>query len=195
MRAQVISADFVMTFVVYLLALSLFFYNARSFLTVKNQIDINAPADLVLNRLDQVYEKGYDFIEGSKILNDGLENITNDPVAGPDPDKAYNVFFREFRSDSFRKVDYCVYLQRIEPDGSITIVRNFIAYDEDSLVGEPNSYIAPGTPCGTDGSHPHMRMNPLCNTTSPIESVVLTKPILFNKEIVDLKVMICAETI
>ena len=75
-----------------------------------------------------------------------------------------------------------------------SIFRNYNVNNQDdypiSLVEKLDPY-AGGFPCGTNPPLPYPSHRPNC--PGKAESIVLTKPVLHNYEIIDLNVFICAE--
>ena len=175
-RAQVISMDFVMTFAIYLLALSVFFFALKGNFTDSTSLDVNA--ELIFNKLTNAYDLETDILDGAKVSNlDQFQGV------GYDPHDGYRIFFRDFESANFKKIDYCVFLQDKED-----IVFHFEAYKDDFSLSDYSIFLG-GSKCGED---PMFRssVTPSCKAE---ESIILEKPVLYDGKIMKLKVLACAE--
>ena len=185
-KSQIISMDFIMTFVVYLFALSVFFFSLRNVLS-SNDAGLDVSGELLFNRIDQIYDNEYDFLDNSKL------DITKfDTFFSLDNKQVYDYLFKDFENPAFfTRIDYCVYLVD-KTDNSI--FRNYNVNNQDDypilLVDKFNSG-AGAFPCGTNPPLPYPSHRPDC--PGKAESIVLTKPVLHNNAIIDLKVFICAE--
>jgi hypothetical protein len=129
-KAQIISMDFILTFVVYLFAVSIFFFGIQeTYFSKQPELDINS--DLMFAKLSNVYDD-YSFLENSKIITD-FDSF----IDAYDPETSYEKYFQSFESPLFKKIDYCIYLQ-----DETGILRNF-------NVNKPGDYsiFIQGTEC------------------------------------------------
>ena len=177
-KAQVISMDFVMTFGIYIFALSVFFFALKGNFSDNTSLDVNA--ELIFNKLTNAYDLETDILDGAKISN--LDQFEAEPY------KSYDVFFRDFESVNFDKIDYCVFLQ-----DNTGIVYHFAAYknifEEDSDNADAYSIYLGATKCGI-GSMSRSGVSPSCKGK---ESIVIEKPVLYEGNIMKLKVLVCAD--
>jgi len=177
-KAQIISMDFVMTFAIYIFALSIFFFAITGNFSDSTNLDLNA--ELIFNKLANAPNLETDILDGAKIIN--LEDF------GGDSYKSYNVFFRDFENPKFKKIDYCVFLHN-----ETNILFHFSAYkkiydnDEENLEEYP--IFLGETKCG-EGAMKRSNVKPSCKAK---ESIILEKPVLYEGEIMKLKVLVCAE--
>jgi hypothetical protein len=176
--------DFIIAFVIFIFALAFFFSVLRTSLSYEN-ISLNAPSELIFSRMDQIYVEDYDFLDGSVIdiekLDDFVEKYT--------PNQIYGLIFRDFDNPSyFRTMEYCVFIENKTPEKS-EIIKNFAVYTgESSLI----SFEDNGNPysCGEDNYKRYSKL-PHCDIKEA-EALLLSKPVLYNKDIMNLKVLICA---
>lgn len=176
MKSQIISMDFVMTFVVYLLALSLFFFGLKEsfFLNNNNKLDISY--ELLFNKITEIYDEEIDFLEGIKI-----DNVKFDNFLGKDSIFLYDIFFKDISSTSFKKISYCLFLENKNKQ----IIKNKAIYpseDFSSFIYFDNQNF-----CGNDQI---FNSKPKCQLE---ESILLKKPVLYNRDIYNLYLLICAE--
>ena len=163
-----------MTFVVYLFAVSIFFFAIDEvYFSKQPELDINY--DLMFSKLSNVYDE-YSFLENSKIRTD-FDSFLNTY----DPELAYEKYFQSFESVAFSRIDYCIYLQN---DSGIIINFNV------NKTGYYPIFITGDVECGTNPSLVYTDVVPECKSD---DAVVYAKPVLFKGEIVDLKVLACGE--
>lgn len=187
-KSQVISMDFVMTFVVYLFALSVFFFFMKNaFSYGDDKLDVSA--ELVFGRLDQTYAEGYDFLEGMTIDVQKLDSFL---TANYRPKSLYDFVFRDFENSAyFVRTDYCIFIENRTP-GKSEIVANFAAYSS-SAPGDYNITIVGDVKCGTNPTLVYDVIDMNCDRTKKIEAIVLRKPVLYGKDLMSLNILICAE--
>lgn len=182
-KAQIISMDFILTFVVYLFAISIFFFAINESYFSK-QIDLDINSELMFSKLSNVYDEDYSFLENSKIIPDFDVFLSSyNPVV------AYEKYFQSFDNLVFKDIDYCIYLERDND-----IIRNFDVYSENSE--DYSIFILHDgfeVKCGTNKLNQYLN-DPILDCRSD-ESIILIKPVLFNGEIVNLKVLACGERI
>lgn len=177
-QSQIISIDFILTFVVYIFALSLFFFYVEDSVAQINYLDLNA--ELIFSKLDNIFDNEYSFLDGSKIVQ--IENV----LSGYDEVTAYSLYFKEFENQQqFRKIDYCIFIQNKTSSG-IQIMKNFAAHNEYS----ENSIFFFLDKCGQ--TNMIYETLPYCNITRS-DSIIISKPVLYKNQIMDLKVLACAE--
>jgi hypothetical protein len=186
-KSQIISMDFIMTFVVYVFALSVFFFAMQNALLYDSPT-LDVPSELLFSRLYNTYTSAYDFLDGSKVDDIKLDNL----LAAYNPNKGYEFFFKDFEDAAlFQKIDYCIYLEDKTAVGTQVLI-NFAAYTNSSKA--PYSiYITGNVLCGTENKRLYTNAKPHCNSTLASESIVLTKPVLYGRELINLKVLICAK--
>jgi len=183
-KSQIISMDFIMTFVIYIFALSVFFFALKNAFSY-NTIDLDVSSELLFSRLDQVYNKDYDFFEGSKIDKEKLDIFL---TGNYNPEELYDFVFKDFENPNlFQRIDFCIYIENRTADRRI-IVRNFAAYDKQ----EDYPLMLAGSICGNESMRSYTNPIIRCNSNN-VESIVLSKPVLFGNEIMALKVLICAK--
>ncbi len=189
-KAQVVSMDFIMTFVVYIFALSLFFFALKTSVSY-SQVDLDIQAELVFNRLDQIYVDEYDFLDGAKVNKTKLDNYLNNLK---DPLSYYDFVFKDFENSAyFEKMYYCVYLENSTGINK-RILRNFAAYsrfDTGDIAEKYPATFPSNVKCGVTPFQIYSSA-PECNNKN-MEAVVLSKPVLYDQEIINLKVLICAK--
>ena len=171
--------DFILTFVVYLFAISVFFFaiNESYF---SNQIDLDINSELMFSKLSNIYDD-YSFLKNSKVISDfDIFLSSYDPII------AYEKYFQSFDNLVFNDVDYCIYLEK-----GNEIIRNFEVYSEDL---EDYSIVFTDTPfeslCGANPTQLYTDIKPYCKLD---ESIMLTKPVLFQGEVVNLRIIACGE--
>jgi len=141
-------------------------------------LDLNS--ELIFSKLDNVIDKDYLFLDGSKIVQ--IENV----LSGYDEIIAYDVYFKEYENQQqFRKIDYCIFIQNKTSTG-IQVMKNFAAHSENSL----NSIYFFLDKCGDTNTI--YEILPHCNITKS-DSIIISKPVLYKNQIMDLKVLACAE--
>ena len=184
-KSQVISMDFIMTFVVYLFALSVFFFSLRNVISSDNA-GLDVSGELLFDKIDQTYDDEYDFLDNSKLDLDKFDNFFSQ-----DSKIVYNYLFKDFENIAlFERIDYCIYL--VDKNDN-AIFRNYVASKDDNsvIILEDTFNAAASLPCGdvTDGHY----TTKIPDCPGKAESIVLTKPVINNYDIIDLKVFICAE--
>ncbi|MBN2368611.1 hypothetical protein JXC34_06325 [Candidatus Woesearchaeota archaeon] len=191
-KSQVISMDFIMAFVIYLFALSFFFFSMQGILATGASASLDVPSELMFGKLEIVENEDYDFLDSSKVDDAKLTKFMEDF----NPRKTYDFFFVDFEDfRQFTRIDYCVYLERIN-ENSTDILRN-VAASKDHPSQDYSIMVTPEFKCGQQEKMLYQgianKEYPRCSPSSKSESVVLTKPVLYKGEIVNLKVLICAE--
>ena len=185
-KSQVISMDFIMTFVVYLFALSVFFFSLRNVISSDNA-GLDVSGELLFDRIDQIYDDEFDFLDNSKLYLDKFDDFFSQ-----DSTIVYNYIFKDFENIAlFKRIDYCVYLVNKTAN---SIFRNYNVNSQDNypiLLVEKENPDAGGFPCGTNPPLPYPTHRPDC--PGKAESIVLTKSVVHNNAIIDLKLFICAE--
>jgi hypothetical protein len=176
-KAQIISMDFIMTFVVYIFALSVFFFGLGDALPVSDP-DLDVQADLLFNKLAEI-DENVDFLDHSKINNVKLAQFSTTY----NYDDGYNFIFRDFDNPAFIRTDYCIYLEN--PRTNIIL--------ENVAAGVEEGYTIYFTDTQKCGQYTGNNRQPYCSNDIKAESIVLTKPVLYNGEITYLKILICAE--
>lgn len=180
-KAQIISMDFILTFVIYLFAISVFFFAiSESYFSKETELDVNA--DLIFSKLSNVYDEDYSFLKHSKIKLEFIEFLKESSSPKYDFLVGYEKYFQTFENPLFAKLDYCIYLQ----NGSDIIV-NFPAYKTDYSIFMVNDF-----ECGRNPTLVYTDIIPECRND---ESVVVSKPVLYKQDIVELKVLVCGEEI
>jgi len=172
-KAQIISMDFVMTFAIYIFALSVFFFALKGNFTDNTSLDVNA--ELIFNKLTNAYDLETDILDGAKISN--LDQFDGEP------NRCYDVFFKDFENPNFKKIDYCVFLQH---DNNIKY--HFAAYSDNFGADEFTIYLG-GTKCGI-GAMERSDVKPSCKAK---ETIVIEKPVFYDGQIMKLKVLVCGE--
>lgn len=167
-RSQVISMDFIMTFVIYMFAISVFFLVMKDSAALKEKASLDVSAELLFSRLDQVYNEA-DFLDGY--------TVNKDAVDGWNAQEAYDFIFRDFDdSAAFKRTDYCIYLDNRTYNESKYLLK-LRAWDDKSY----DNYLI------------DLEGEPHCSSSKKIESIVLSRPVLYGKDIMNLKILICAE--
>jgi hypothetical protein len=188
-RAQVISMDFIMAFVVFMFVLSVFFFALTSKLGNQDRAGLDISAELLFEKIDNVKIKGYDFIEGSRITEANFESF----VDGYDPEKAYNYMFKDFESPSFfKKIDYCIYLENRTGDKS-EIIRNVQVWDKKNYPKRYSVLLDGNTYCGTNTKLTYSDPKPYCNESMKQEALIITRPVLYGNDIMNFNIFMCAE--
>jgi hypothetical protein len=178
-KAQVISMDLIMTFVIYLFVLSIFLFFLGD--TIGSQNNEQLKPELILNKLNNIFINDYKLIKNSKIIN--IENFENKY----DEQRSYDIFFREFDNQKvFKKIDYCLFLSKKTENG-IRILKDFASYRNGT---KGYSIYFNDIPCG-QLNNLYMGL-PYCITPKS-DSVLMKKSVLFNDEIVDFNVLSCAQ--
>jgi len=187
MKAQVISMDFIMTFVVFLFSLSVFLFLLDDSLSFKDS-SLDVSSELIFTKLEQIYDEEVDFIDNSKIDRPKLiEFIDQNQIGLTKNYRAYDLLFKEFEDPfEFNRIDYCVYLERKQENDKI-VLNNFAAGKADGY----SIYIDSDHNCTATGTY--INAKPDCIDSKKTESIVLTKPVLYQGYIVNLKVLICAQ--
>jgi len=181
MKSQVISMDFVLTFIIYMLALSIFFVLVRDSMVRENSLEYSR--ELIIEKFEQT--PAQTFLKNSKLDLDKLDEF----IAQYNYDEAYQIFFKDFESTKYNRIDYCIYLQK-STHNSTQIIRNFAAgkkLDYPIIMG---TYGKTVYYCGQNSTFIFENTYPYCNKK---EVMVLTKPVIVKNEIINLKIMSCAE--
>ncbi|MEM3374297.1 MAG: hypothetical protein QXE31_03680 [Candidatus Woesearchaeota archaeon] len=184
MKSQIISMDFVMTFILYIFAVSLFFYglNNAFFLTSEKKLDIQY--ELMFNKLNEIYDEEKDFLDGIKIDNNKLDAFFNE-----DNNVLYDFFFKDLTTNSVKRISYCLYLQ----DKNNRIIKSRAVFPNYN-----NNYvyfltIGERILCG-DSDLNNIVANPKCSLK---ESILIKRNVLYDynnqKDIYTFNVYICAE--
>lgn len=180
-----------MTFVVYLFALSIFFFALKDALSGDPKLKVKSEdifnkftgTELLFNKLSNVYDEDYGFLESSRIKNfDSLLSKYN-PIAG------YELYFKNFDNTAFTKIDYCIFLEELSGQNK-KVIRNIAAYRNGTQ--DYSIEIIAGTKCGANKFTQYTNAEPKCKIENA-DLLLLTKPVLFNQNIVNLKVLMCAE--
>ncbi len=174
-KAQIISMDFILTFVVFLFAVSIFFFALdESYFSKEPELDINY--DLMFSKLSNVYDE-YSFLNNSRII----PNLDSLLLIDYNFSKAYEKYFQSFETPAFSRIDYCIYLQN-----KSGIVRNFKV----SKPGEYLIFIKDDFECGSSPTMPYPDFDMQCRRD---DALVYTKPVLYEGEIVELKILACGD--
>ena len=167
--------DFVMTFVVFIFALSIFFFSlGNSAIAPDSGFDVSS--ELLFNRMEQISDKQINFLDGARINSTKLVRfiVLN-------PTTRFEYLFSDF--ESRYKTEVCVYLENKNE-----ILKYFNAYKEPIDMID----VKPGIKCGDEtGAFVKVSNYPKCLSGS--EAIMLSKPVLYNNEIVSLKVLLCAK--
>ena len=174
--------DFIITFTLYMFALSGFFFLLKDEI-FHREASLDIPGELLLSRLDNFYLP-YDFLDRSRVDSVALDNfiLTYHPMQPQTQNKAYKYIFKDFENPGYSRIDYCVYLQNSNND----VLKFFAA-------GKQNDYpiyLTDTIKC--DGSGSVNNAQPYCGS-STFDAIVLTKPVLYENSIVNLKILICAQ--
>jgi hypothetical protein len=184
-NSQLISMDFIIAFVVFIFAISFFFFTIKGAISYEN-VNLNAPAELIFNRIDNVYPETYDFLDGPIIDREKLDNFILEKQNKSR--EIYDFIFQDFDNPGlFRKTDYCVYIENRTPEKS-EIIRNFGAYS-----GKNNSITIGDDECGIANKGFEIYRNILPKCEEGEESISLSKPVLFKRNIMNLKILICGQ--
>ena len=191
-KSQVISMDFIMTFVMYLFAISIFFFALKDALAGEPKLSVKPEtvfskftgSELLFNKLSNVYDEDYGFLESSTISSNFNTLMTKyEPMVG------YELYFKDFDNPAFLKIDYCIFLEEISGQNK-KVLRNFAAWEDTSH--EYSAQIMQGVECGTDYDMQYTNAKPSCSSRDT-DSLLLAKPVLYSGKIVHLKVLMCAE--
>ncbi|MEM4397493.1 MAG: hypothetical protein QW757_02610 [Candidatus Woesearchaeota archaeon] len=183
-KLQLISMDFIMTFVIYLLSISIFFLGLKNlaFSENSNKIDINS--ELLFNKISQTYNEDIGFLKNSIINSESFDNFLN-----TDPQVLYDMIFNDLLIKTPAKIVYCVYLE----NKNKLIIKNKAIYSNFNPNIDYKSFIYfsenDNKPCGENPNYIY-RNKPKCNLN---EAILLKKPVLYNKDIHNLYVFVCAE--
>ncbi len=172
--------DFIMTFMVYMFVLSIFFIGLKSNYSDSSNLNINA--ELLFNRLSNVYDPDYSFLSASKVNVARFDVLLNNY----DPNKGYELFFKDFETTTYSKIDYCVYLEN-----NTEIIKNFAAWSEHRTIEEYSVFIN-SAKCGSNKNLVYPEAVVSCQDPRS-DSLILSKPVLFGQDIIKLSVVICAE--
>ena len=163
-----------MTFMVYMFALSIFFFMLKSSFIDSTNLDVNA--ELLFLKLENSNQS---FLQGAVID----KNEFHAYIVNYDPYTAYE-FFRDFDNLAYSNINYCVFLER-----NSEIIKNFAAFK----IEYENYIYFDSFKCGEYPNQIYFK-NPNCNNPKA-DSIILSKPVLYDQEIIKLKVLICAEKI
>jgi hypothetical protein len=141
-KGQAISMDFIMTFVIYLFALSIFFFGMKDNIDQKT---FDVDSELIMDKVSQQYVKGI---------------------------KVNSLIKKEMYKDL--GADACIYLS----NGN-QILAQFSTYEK------TNQAFFGDEPCV---SGPVFNVLPHCQSKN---SILLTKPVIYNRRIVNLGVLLC----
>ena len=175
MKSQIISMDFILSFLIYALAISIFFWFLQT----------NIPNDLSYLNSELLYERldeASDFLDGARIDKQKLDSF----IIENNYEMAYSLF-KDFENPFFKRTDYCIFVENI----SKKIMVNFGAGREEGfsiIIGSSG-----GIPikCGTNPSLIYSQ-TPICEAKNA-ESMVFSKPVSYNGELAYLKIMVCAQ--
>ena len=188
-KSQIISMDFILAFLGYTVALAFFFFYLTNALGLNQEATLNVPAELLFNRLDQAGNEEVDFLEGAKIDGEKLDYFLDNY----DYSQAYELWFKDFENPAFySNEDYCVYLEKVE-QGHRSILRNFGAGSREEYTAIMGRYDSNTLFCGANKTLIFENFIPFCDRTKKTDSLLLTKPVLYRGDIVNLKVLICAQ--
>jgi len=185
-KGQIISMDFILTFVVYIFALSIFFFALKDVFYDASNLDLNS--ELMFNKISNVYNE-YGFIKNIRVDSDILLDLKNNWNATD----SYNWYFKDFENPKFSRMDYCIFLTN-ETGSSIEVLFNFDSWQE--YRGEYSIFFEVGgvpNECGKNKVYKYENY-PKC-TIPNAESIILKKPVLYKHEIVTLNILVCADKI
>ena len=176
--------DFTMSFLIYIFVLSLFFYALLNTLTTQSS-DLDIPAELLFNRVENIYNEDIDFLDGSIVDKSKLDNF----ISSYNQEERYNLTFREFHNPEFSRTDFCIFLEETKEGDKI--IHDYFAA---GLMNEYSIYFEnapdPDVMCNAIGS---LNDNVLPNCPKNSESILLSKPVYYDNKIVNLKVYICSQ--
>jgi len=190
MRAQIISMDFITASVLYLVVISFFLFAMKeSYFTKTAGLDV--ASDMVFMKLENVYDTDYGFLNASRFDSGFIYFLIGN--GGYSASEAYLFYFKEFENPVFTDIEYCILLSNMTKAGAEEILLNFAAWNPDkeakySIRMEDDSACG-ATPVRMQNPRPYARL-PSCDKAT--HSIMLTKPVLFQKDIMMLKVLICA---
>ncbi|MFH2019965.1 MAG: hypothetical protein ABIJ34_00995 [archaeon] len=181
-NAQIISMDFILTFVIFMFGMSIFFFALNdSYFAVSPGLDVSA--DLVFSKLENIYEPEYSFIRSFHFDKNFIFLLLTNYNAS----KAYELYFQEYENPaSFSKIDYCLFLMNSTNGRKINL--NFAAYKTtrdkyEIIMGDDSK-------CGDNPQQTYVEL-PKC--PKGVESVIASKPVLYEKGILQLNVLMCAK--
>ena len=184
-----ISMDFIITFTIYMLALSFFFFSIKNSFGGSNP-GLDVSTELVFNKIDNVYNEDYVFLDNSKMT----EEKYSDFISGYNEDTAYKVYFKEFEKPYiYRKIDYCIFIEN-KTDTGIEVIGSFSASNFSTYnITFFNQDTGNNDRCGSPGRYYYdYKSRPECNIVKA-DVVVVSKPILYDRDIMNLRIMMCAE--
>ena len=153
MKGQAISMDFIMTFVIYLFALSIFFYGIKENIEEKS---FDVDAELILDKVSQLYVNG-------------VRVTTLTPKEG---------LYNDLGADT------CIFLKT-----GNKIHEHFASFDKSNTANQNPAFFKSGTDeISCEGSAVDFIGKPMCKSKN---SILLTKPVLYNKQIAQLGVLLC----
>ena len=177
-KAQAISMDFVMAFVIYLIVLTLFFVSLNNAFSTENK-GLDVPFELLMSRIDQIYSND-DFLRRSEINPGKFDTY----FYSYSKESVYDFIFKDFENSQYKHMDYCILIQ----DEKNRVLRNYPAGKRNSTI-----IITGNVPCGTNPRLDYENATPQCTESIVLDSLVLSKPVLFGTKFAILKLLICAE--
>jgi hypothetical protein len=188
MKAQIISMDFITGAVMYIVVISFFFFSLKESYFSKSA-DLDMQADMLFTKLENVYDPDYVFVNASRFDEEFIYYLED----GYDASEAYMLYFKEYENPRFTDMEYCIVLSNMTDAGTEEILLNFPAWNPDKA-GKYSITMQDGFNCGADpvrlGSPPPFTVLPRCDTMT--HSIMLSKPVLYQKDIMMLKVLVCA---
>ncbi len=172
-KSQIISMDFIMTFLVYIFSLAIFFSLISS--SFFDRIWLTSNTAVIFSRIENDYEQN--FLRGPVIDKAALDSFLSSANAS----EKYSLF-KGLENKAYSNINYCIYLKNHSQ-----IIRNFAAYSN----GYENMIFLNSAKCGTNPTLVY-DVEPECKIPNS-DSIVLEKPVLFGRDIVKLKVLVCAK--
>lgn len=170
-----------MTFVVYIFTISVFFFALKNNVAyeIKN---VKIQTEFFFDRLDQIYDKDYDFLDGVKIDEDKLNAFLESQYSNPNV--VYDFVFRDLEIHYFKKMMYCVFIE----NKNNKVIKNFAASNYENTIyfldlNNTKNY------CGSNKDKIYTSY-PKCNTK---EAIMLSKPVLYKNSLHKLNLLLCAE--
>ncbi len=109
-KAQIFSMDFVLTFVAYMLAVSVFLLAVEHyFFSESNTLEVDS--EYLFDRIENTHDDRYSFLDGARITVNFDDAVFDDYFYGDtyNGQEVYGLFFNS-TPNAFRRVDYCIYL-------------------------------------------------------------------------------------
>jgi hypothetical protein len=192
-KSQVISMDFIMTFVVYAFALSIFFFALKGAITDESSLDVQG--ELLFSRMGEIYDGEVNFLDGSRVSEAKFDEFfsQNQPIDDSPLNWAYVTMFKDFENHAYKRIDYCVYIE----ENTGVIIKYFGAGKlEDYAIDIGNYKCVDKTLDGNPYDFPP-NTKPHCDSAKKAEVLLLSKPVLYmtdtGNRIATLKVLICAQ--